>query len=270
MLSFSTGSIEPSIPAIKYISSVEYNLTRYPGGTSWSLPTYFGLEESSFWLIFFFICLIILLITLGLVLVFECCCCWCCNQRKFRELQVYDGGPLPSPNHLSTYEVIVIADECSPTFRKAAIKFDLLDINYRYLTSFVLPSTVFKFKIMSSIRELNQQEFALMRLAAKSIAIRFEPIPETNELWINSPPAQSIKFRLIRRNPLENCAHIRISHDCFLPMATISFKNITLVDDRTTIRYSADLTGRQIIAHHPCPPSGINLFQLESTAHQEN
>lgn len=254
--------------ARRHINQVNPNSTHLHKETQ-SIPTYFGLDESSFWLIFFFISVILLLVTIGLVLAFECCCCRCAYQRKARELHVYDGGPIPTPDHLSTYEVTIVAEECSPTFRKSAIKFDLLDIHYRYITSFVIPSSALKFRIMSKIIELNQLEFAQMKIATKLASIRFEPMPETNELWINTHPASTVKFRLIRRNAIQNCAHVRISHDCFLPMATVSFKSLTLVDDRTSLKYHVDLSGKSISALHPCPPSGINLFQFEMNSHHE-
>lgn len=215
-------------------------------------------DLASSWITFVIICASIIVILVVGYIVYDLCV----RFKKLKDLAILDGGPQPSPGHQSYYHITIVVDNCSPSFdtRLSAIKFDLLDYRNHYLTTFIVPSFVFKYKISSKLLRATNNLNAMNPLSNST----FIAIPESLEIWSNNSAARKISFFLVRRNPLIRCSRVRVSHDCFVPDASISFKSLTIVDQQTKERIRSDLCNKHIYARHPCPPSGFQVFDFNS------
>lgn len=168
--------------------------------------------------------------------------------RQLREHTVYDGGAPASPGHQHSYTFSIKVDEASKLFNRktSTIMLDLLDNNNHFLTRLAIPSKAFKFNTAT-------------RTTSTSPSIR----KSVNKLvdWNLFKRTDTVTFYLLRRNPLKNFNSIRIMHDCYDCDAQITFKYIIIRDDNNKQSSRVNLANQPIRAIHPCPPSGMQVFQ---------
>lgn len=217
-----------------------------------------GSRDSS-WILYTIILVSILVSLIALILIYDIC-------TRYRELKgqfIHDGGPPSSPDHQSSYLVTIQAESISANFdtRRSVIKVDLMDMDNRYLTGFVVPVFKLKFKSDGSDGKQRSDEYPLNDKT--EISGPTPPLVDVYENWSNTTPAQSISFHLIRRNPLVKLASIRICHDCYQPDAYLTLKHMIIQDEASKQKAKVNLSGKPIKATTPCPPSKYQVYSAE-------
>lgn len=223
------------------------------------------------WFIYTVIGASILLTAIFIAIIYDIC--YRCYE--FREQQIFDGGPPASPGHQYTYTFGIQVDDASLSFdtKQTVIKIDLLDIRNQYLTSVAVPCFVFKFKqnnVKSSdslpgyptpfTNNNNINNNNNNNSSKNKNQLNYKSLSLYQESWGNVPKASVIIFHLTRRYPLKDFASIRITHDCFKLNAYITFKYLVIRDDLSKQSAKVELSGKQIFAVHPCPPSGTQVY----------
>lgn len=203
----------------------------------------------------------------------------CIRVSRFTGLIIEDGGPKPIPTEHVAYNIVIRAGSANQAFdtKNAVIRFEFLDHKNRFVTNIAVPAFVFKFQEIPASNEgattttttpaaqVNPPQPAKETVASYKSTVKYvvKTLSFVEENWRVSAKAEEIKFTLQRRWPLTDVAFVRITHDCYNLRAKVTFKSIFIKDDSSPLCYRADLQNKPIRATHPCPPSGVQIFNVE-------
>lgn len=275
-----------SLPLLGRSAETGDELDRYIGSSndfrSATTPgTILSRTDKNAWILYTAIAAFVLILLILFVLLYDLCS-RCCDQK---DQVINDGGPPVSPSSQNTYTITIRVDEASSTFdaKSSILRIDLLDSQNQYMTNLAIPCFVFKLKSIAQaspesppsqpsprlpahqLHQLQQyQQVQHQTGSIKSVITNHKSLSGLYETWSNTTASDVISFKLVRRMPLVDFASIRLTHDCYLKDAYLTFRYITIRDDLSNVTAKIDLQEKNIYAPHPCPASGLQVFSIEN------
>lgn len=252
--------------------------TPFPGDS-----TILSQSDKNAWILYTAVAAIVLIVLIVAILLYDLFS-RCCQRR---DQVINDSGPPVSPTHQHSYTITLRVDEASAAFetKTTILKMDLLDSCNQYLTSIAIPCFVLKFKTIEptkhelkslvtaaqhgetlppqQVQQLHQFQQLHHQLEVNKNLPYYKSLSGLHDTWSNTTPSSAITFRLVRRMPLIDFYSVRVSHDCYNIDAFIRLKNLSIKEDNSGLVAKISFTGKDIRAHHPCPPSGLNIYTLD-------